>query len=569
MVERVDLLQMSLQSLTVRLMGAEIERHHWQATFDDIGRPLSETTFVVLDLETTGSSPATGAGITEIGAVKVRGGEVIGEFQTLVNPGGPIPAFITILTGITQSMVTPAPRIEEAFPAFLEFLGPHQENVLVAHNAPFDIGFLKAAAANQDYLWPRYQILDTARLARQVLLRDEVINCKLATLAQFFRTDNSPNHRALDDAKATVDVLHGLLERVGSFGVTTFDELKGFSTRITSAQREKKHFANSIPDAPGVYIFRGPKNEPLYVGTSRNLKSRVRTYFTASETRKRIQEMIAVADHVDTISCATVIEAQIRELRLISEKRPQYNRRSKSQEKATWAKVVQKPHPRFITVRGSESISDSATWIGPFSGAEDASLALQAINHSVQDPNEFNKEDVREIVAALNEKMRLLALDEKFEEAAAVRNQLGSFVRGVSRGARIRALTRISEVVVAQRMTQNEISTWEFVCIRYGRLVGTASSRPGIDVSHTIASLVASAEVVEDSDAILPASTYEEVEKLLSYLDSDGIRIVSLEGEWTSPAFGAGAARYELEKIRGRDQEAANFWVSSTQRARR
>jgi len=540
-------------------MEASSENHHWQATFDDIGRPLSETTFVVLDLETTGSSPATGAGITEIGAVKVRGGEVIGEFQTLINPGGPIPAFITILTGITQSMVAPAPSIEEVFPAFLEFLGPHQENVLVAHNAPFDIGFLKASAVNQNYLWPKYQILDTARLARQVLLRDEVINCKLATLAQFFRTDTSPNHRALDDAKATVDVLHGLLERVGSFGVTTFDELKGFSTRITSAQRDKKHFVNTIPEVPGVYIFRGPKNEPLYVGTSWNLKSRVRTYFTASETRKRMHEMIAVADHIDTIVCATVIEAQVRELRLISEKRPQYNRRSKAQEKATWAKLVEKPYPRFSTVRGNDLINDSVNWIGPFSGSEDASLALDAINHCLESPEDFDKDDVREIVTKLNERMNALALNEKFEEAAAVRNQLGSFARGVSRGARIRALTRIPELVAAQRISHSDINTWEFVCIRYGRLVGSASSTPGIDISHTIASLIASAEVVENKDSILPASTYEEVEKLLSYLESEGIRLVSLEGEWSSPVFGAGAARYELEKIRNRDLGAQDY----------
>src|SRR5487761_2176423 len=384
---------MSLQCLTVRIMGAVAENHHWQATFDEIGRPLSQTTFIVLDLETTGSSPSTGAGITEIGAVKVRGGEVIGEFQTLINPGGPIPAFITILTGITQSMVAPAPKIEEVFPAFLEFLGPHEENVLVAHNAPFDIGFLKATASNQNYPWPKYQIVDTARLARQVLLRDEVINCKLATLAQFFRAVTSPTHRALDDARATVDVLHGLLERVGSFGVTTLDELKGFSTRITPAQRDKKHFVSAIPQAPGVYIFRGPNNEALYVGTSRNLKSRVRTYFTASETRKRIQEMIAISHHIDTIVCATIVEAQVRELRLISEKSPPYNRRSKAQERATWAKVVNRPQPHFSTVRGSDSLNDSRQWIGPFSGVEDARFALSAINRFVESPLDFDKDD--------------------------------------------------------------------------------------------------------------------------------------------------------------------------------
>lgn len=550
-------------------MGAVAENHHWQATFDEIGRTLSQTTFIVLDLETTGSSPTTGAGITEIGAVKVRGGEIIGEFQTLVNPGGSIPAFITILTGITQSMVAPAPKIEEVFPAFLEFLGPHEENVLVAHNAPFDIGFLKATAANQEYPWPKYQVVDTARLARQVLLRDEVINCKLATLAHFFRAATSPTHRALDDARATVDVLHGLLERVGSFGVTTLDELKGFSTRITPAQREKKHFVSAIPQAPGVYIFRGPNDEALYVGTSRNLKSRVRTYFTASETRKRIQEMIAISHHIDTIVCATVIEAQVRELRLISEKSPPYNRRSKAQEKATWAKVVNRPHPHFSTVRGSDSLNDSRQWIGPFSGVEDARFALSAINRFVESPLDFDKDDVRDIVSRLTQQMNDLALREKFEEAATVRNQLGSLVRGISRGSRIRALTRIPELVVAQRTSENDITTWEFVCIRYGRLAGSAISTPGVDIAHTISSLISSAEVVSTNDSILPASTYEEVEKLLSYLDTEGLRLVSVAGEWSSPVFGAGSARHELERIRNRDQEMANFWESSTQRASR
>ncbi len=550
-------------------MGAVAENHHWQATFDEIGRPLSQTTFIVLDLETTGSSPSTGAGITEIGAVKVRGGEVIGEFQTLVNPGGTIPAFITILTGITQSMVAPAPKIEEVFPAFLEFLGSHEENVLVAHNAPFDIGFLKATAANQEYPWPKYQVVDTARLARQVLLRDEVINCKLATLAQFFRAVTSPTHRALDDARATVDVLHGLLERVGSFGVTTLDELKGFSTRITPAQRDKKHFVSTIPQAPGVYIFRGPKNEALYVGTSRNLKNRVRTYFTASETRNRIQEMIAISHHIDTIVCATVIEAQVRELRLISEKSPPYNRRSKAQEKATWAKVVNRPQPHFSTVRGSDSLNDSRQWIGPFSGVEDARFALTAINRFVESPMDFDKDDVREIVSKLTQQMNELALREKFEEAATVRNQLGSLVRGISRGSRIRSLTRIPELVVAQRISENDITTWEFVCIRYGRLAGSAISTPGVDIAHTVSSLISSAEVVSTNETILPASTYEEVEKLLSYLDTEGLRLVLIEGEWSSPVFGAGSARHELERIRNRDQEMANFWESSTQRASR
>jgi len=212
----------------------------WQATIKDQGRPLVQTTFVVLDLETSGGSPKAGAGITEIGAAKVRGGEVLGKFQTFINPGTPIPSFITALTGITDEMVSPSPRIAEVFPILLEFLGLEDETVFVAHNAPFDLSFLKAAATASNYRWPKFAIIDTAKLARQILSRDEVANCKLGTLADFFNTTISPTHRALDDALATVDVFHALIGRVGTLGITTLEELKDFSNRKTSVRTRKE-----------------------------------------------------------------------------------------------------------------------------------------------------------------------------------------------------------------------------------------------------------------------------------------------------------------------------------------
>jgi DNA polymerase III epsilon subunit family exonuclease len=212
----------------------------WQATIEDLGRPLLRTTFVVLDLETSGGAPHLGAHITEIGAVKVRGGEVLGEFQTFINPETPIPSFITALTGITDEMVASSPRIAEVFPILLEFLGSEKETVFVAHNAPFDLSFLKAAANASEYRWPKFTVIDTAKLARRVLSRDEVTNCKLGTLAEFFNTSVSPTHRALDDALATVDVLHALIGRVGTLGITTLEELKDFSNRKSSARTRKE-----------------------------------------------------------------------------------------------------------------------------------------------------------------------------------------------------------------------------------------------------------------------------------------------------------------------------------------
>ena len=267
-----------------------------QRSFDELGRPLRDLTFCVVDLETTGGSAQGGSMITEIGAVKVRGGEVLGEFQTLVNPRTEIPPFIAVLTGITNTMVADAPPIESALPAFLEFA---TGCVLVAHNAPFDVGFLKYFAEQQGRPWPRFEVLDTAKLARRVITRDDAPNCKLSSLARAFDSTTTPNHRALADARATVDVLHGLMERLGGLGVHTLEELQTFSSRVTTAQRRKRHLAEALPHAPGVYLFRDDRARVLYVGTSRDLRTRVRSYFTASETRSRMGEMVGIATQVD------------------------------------------------------------------------------------------------------------------------------------------------------------------------------------------------------------------------------------------------------------------------------
>ena len=200
-------------------------------------RTLSETTFAVLDLETSGGSPRFGAGITEIGVVKVKGGQVLGTFQSFVDPGHSVPVFITQLTGISDEMLISAPFIDEILPILFEFLGSADETVVVAHNSPFDLSFLKAALKTHEIDWPNYLTVDTARLARAVLDRDEVLNCKLSTLAKFFGASTTPNHRALDDALATVDVLHGLIERLAGFDVHNFEQMRNFPSRKKRVKR--------------------------------------------------------------------------------------------------------------------------------------------------------------------------------------------------------------------------------------------------------------------------------------------------------------------------------------------
>ncbi|PZU42917.1 MAG: DEDD exnuclease domain-containing protein, partial [Arsenicicoccus sp.] len=348
-----------------------------QETFGDLGTPLSETTFVVVDLETTGGSPA-GSQITEFGAVKVRGGQVLGEFQTLVRPATPIPAFITVLTGITNAMVVQAPAISTVLPQFLEFA---RGSVLVAHNAGFDVSFLKAAARETGHPWPGFPVLDTVRLARQLVRKDEAPNHKLASLARLFGATTTPDHRALHDARATVDVLHGLMERVGNLGVHTLEELQSYSSRVSPSQRRKRVLAEAMPSAPGVYVFRDRTGTPLYVGTATDLRRRTLTYFTASETRRRMTEMVGLAESLTPIVCATPLEASVRELRLIAEHKPRYNRRSRHPEKAVWVRLTDEAFPRLSVV--SSVKDDKAQYAGPFGSRRSAEAAVTALHEVV------------------------------------------------------------------------------------------------------------------------------------------------------------------------------------------
>ena len=185
---------------------------------------LSQVEFAVVDLETTGWSPEVAA-ITEIGAVRVRGGQRLGEFASLVNPGVPVPPGIADLTGINDWMLAAAPRLAAVLPGLLDFA---RGCVLVAHNAPFDLGFLVAGCGDCGLAWPGFTVLDTVMLARQVMDPDEVPDCKLGTLAGFFRASTAPSHRALADARATADVLGWLIRRLAHRSIRTLNQLSAW-----------------------------------------------------------------------------------------------------------------------------------------------------------------------------------------------------------------------------------------------------------------------------------------------------------------------------------------------------
>ncbi len=205
-----------------------------------------------------------------------------------------------------------------------------------------------------------------------MLTSDEAPNCKLATLARVLHASVQPTHRALDDARATVDVLHVLFERLGGLGVHSLEELRTFTGQVTAQQRSKRHLAEVMPHSPGVYVFRDERGRVLYVGKAKDLRTRVRTYFTSSEMRQRIIEMVAIAHDVTPIVCSTDLEAQVRELRLIAQHKPPYNRRSKFPERSVWVKLTVEPFPRLSIVPWSEGRQrqlPGSVLIDPLSGA--------------------------------------------------------------------------------------------------------------------------------------------------------------------------------------------------------
>lgn len=451
-----------------------------QPSFEDLGTPLVEQTFVVFDLETTGGAAGVSS-ITEIGAVKVRAGEVISEFQSLVNPMEPIPPMITMLTGISDEMVADAPLVEQALPAFLAWIG---DAVLVAHNAAFDVGFVKAVSERIGIEHPQNPVVCTLRLAKR-LVRDEVRNLKLSTLAAAFRAKTQPSHRALADARATVDVFHGLLERSGTWGIRHTEELLWFQSVKSHPSYRKVHLFDTLPAERGVYRFVAADGRVLYVGKATNLRARVRSYF--GDERKKIGELLQAFDRVEHTVCATDLDCSVLEARMIRTHAPPFNRAQRGLGGKWWLSMTDERFPRLSRVKspkgrslgplsarqaeavkeaieegsGLRSCTDRITTKPSRSGAcvrgqiktcpapcIDASI-LEEYAHCVDVAASTLATDPTVLLSALESRMHALSEKNLFEQAATTRDRAGTLVRSVIVARRLRALAEAGTLEVA------------------------------------------------------------------------------------------------------------------------
>jgi DNA polymerase III subunit epsilon len=526
-----------------------------QRSFDELGQPLHDVTFCVIDLETTGGAPDR-CGITEIGAVKLRGGECLGTFQTLVNPGAAIPPEITVLTGITQSMVLPAPRVESVLPTLLEFIG---ESVVVGHNVRFDVAFLDAALARAGRPRLANRRVDTVALARR-LVRDEVPNCRLGTLAERLRLPHRPNHRALDDALATGDLLHVLLERVARLGVTGLDDLLALPKLAGHPQVQKLSLTERLPRAPGVYLFRDEAGRVLYVGKASNLRQRVRSYFSGDDRRK-IPQLLRETAHIDHAVCSGALEAAVREIRLVQEHQPRFNRQLKRWGRYSYLKLTAEPFPRLSITK--QVRADGATYLGPMSSAAAARVVAEAIETAVPirrctaRPGAKNRPApctaaqlgvstcpcaglisqadyarlVTHLVTGLTVSPRLLldplaarmhdlAAAERYEEAAAVRDRAAALATAIERRRRLDHLRRSGHVLLG-------LPDGGGVELADGHFVAAWTPddpRRGQTTLHTFDA---------DSTAHLPAPARHEIDELMAvsrWIDQRAPGLVVLAG---------------------------------------
>jgi DNA polymerase-3 subunit epsilon len=520
-----------------------------QTSLDELGTPLTDVTFCVVDLETTGGSPATSE-ITEIGALKVRRGEVAGTFHSLVKPDQPVPAFIRLLTGISDELLLEAPEIGAVLPSFLEFA---RDTVLVAHNARFDVSFLNAALAQRGYERLTNKVLDTAALARKIIA-GEVPNNRLATLAGYLRCAHQPCHRAFQDVLATTDVLHHLIERVAGYGVTTLEDLAAMSSTRMDGTFHKISLAEGLPDACGVYRFLGASGNTLYVGKATNIKARVRSYFYG-DPRRKIRDLLRETQRVEVEVHETTLEAEVSEIRAIQRELPPYNRAGK-RNAAWYAKISEKGSGKVSTTRTPKD--DGSVYIGPFAAVKVARTLVDVLRdaaaiHRCSAPQSckgcaFSElrtcvgqdralhsavvgelagalvDDPEPVFGALEQRMHRLARAGRFEEAAEVRDRAGLLARSLARAAEARALVDAGDIVIGVGARA--------LLIRNAQLAAATDLDVG-DVHGTCTRLtnIATASAV---GTFFSAAVLAEARVITSWLvrHAQEVRLISVEDSW-------------------------------------
>ena len=473
--------------------------------------PIEDAELVVFDLETTGLSAAR-CRICEIGAVRVRAFELIETFETLVNPGTLLPAYVAALTGLNERDLRRAPRPESAIRRFVGFAG---DAPLVAHNARFDVGFLDHAVERLTGRRCAATVLDTVWLARR-LLQGRTERVSLSQLAHFFGVTARPCHRALPDALATAEVLVSLLGLAQERGARTLRDVVELAAPRARRLHGKRHLVAGAPTTPGVYLFRDANDTVLYVGKARDLRARLRSYFSGARQRPAVEAALGALERVDWRLLGSELEAALEELRLIREYRPPANARATRPDRYAY----------LAREREGWTVVSEPGRYGPVRSRRRAQLAARALDR-------FGGDDPAAAVPAVRARLRRLSRDLRFEDAARLRDRLAALEDLVERVEELERLRSASFAVLAPA---REDGFRRAFFVSGGRV--SARTVPGgragrLDVDAGLASAPARTGAAASSVAV-PSYEPEDADELLvvsGFLRRPGpeLRIVGLD----------------------------------------
>ena len=450
---------------------------------------LEEATYAVFDLETTGLRPGS-ARICEIGAQRVERLELTDAFETLVDPRTALPPAIAALTGISERSLRAAPRAGPAVRRFLAFAG---DAVLVAHNARFDLAFLDREVERLTGARVAAPVVDTVWLARR-LLAGRTKRVGLAALAGFFGVPTEPCHRALPDARATAEILLVLIGLAQERGARTVADLVELSAPRARRLHGKRALVAGAPSRPGVYVFRGPGGEPLYVGRARDLRSRLRSYFAGGRQRPAVEAALGALERIEWRELGSELEAALEELRLLRTLRPPANARSTRPDRYA-----------YLRRRGAAwSAVAEPTPLGPLRSRRLAQRAARALSG-------YEGDDPAGALPPLRARLRRRARELRFEDAARLRDRVEALEEAVRL---LRELERVRALRVCVLAPALEPGFRRAVFVAGGRVAAVRSLPPGAGAQlEALAGLGASAGAgaslaPDDADEVLLVARY-------------------------------------------------------------
>jgi len=350
---------------------------------------LSDASFVVVDVETTGLSAVSNR-ITEIALVRFEHGTITESYQSLINPEQFISPFITRHTGITNAMVYNKPKFAEVLPEIKSFFEKSDSPVFVGHNVKFDHGFVVESFARVGHLFQPASSSDlicTCRLARKLL--PKLRSKSLANVQAYFGIKNSRQHRAFGDAEATAKVLGQFIGMVEEMEIETLEDFirlqfakNNYSRRKSTREISLREKIRTLPHRPGVYTMMSADGTVLYIGKSKNLHDRVGSYFSDSNTAgTKLARMMRAVRDITYEETGSELSALLLESKKIKEFNPRFNSIDRLYKPQSFLRLsLDEAFPQLTFSR--EPAQDGAEYFGPFKSRDAAEALLEILNRA-------------------------------------------------------------------------------------------------------------------------------------------------------------------------------------------